>query len=135
MEEIGLSRNYGPIAPSSNVQAELTRVDKLHLPGPYCGYAKQAFANRRVLVAARIPDSRRPARKTRRPHTIGGNEILNADGRRIRVEIAPRRVGDPPVLISDSTKAQLQLGWTPKFSHLNDHIYHAWKWFVRRQRS
>ena len=43
--------------------------------------------------------------------------------------LAPRRFGDPPALISDSTKAQKLLGWKPKFPDLSQLIDHAWKWF------
>ena len=47
----------------------------------------------------------------------------------IQTETCPRRVGDPPMLISDSTKARQKLGWSPKFAHLDQQIDHAWKWF------
>lgn len=47
----------------------------------------------------------------------------------INSEICPRRVGDPPVLISDSTKARQKLGWAPKITRLDQQIDHAWKWF------
>jgi hypothetical protein len=40
-----------------------------------------------------------------------------------------RRAGDPPVLVSDSTKARLKVGWTPSFRRLDQQIDHAWKWF------
>jgi UDP-arabinose 4-epimerase len=47
----------------------------------------------------------------------------------IKTELAPRRSGDPPVLVSDSTKARNLLGWKPNFPHLCQQIEHAWKWF------
>jgi UDP-glucose 4-epimerase len=50
-------------------------------------------------------------------------------GLTIKRHLAPRRSGDPPVLISDSTKAQKLLGWEPKFPNLSEQIDHAWKWF------
>ena len=53
----------------------------------------------------------------------------NVTGKRLNTEVCPRRPGDPPVLISDSTKARTQLGWTPKFPSLDQQISHAWKWF------
>jgi UDP-glucose 4-epimerase len=49
-------------------------------------------------------------------------------GSPIKRDLAPRRSGDPPVLISDSTKAQKLLGWEPKFPNLSEQIDHAWKW-------
>jgi len=47
----------------------------------------------------------------------------------IKTELAPRRSGDPPVLVSDSTKARNLLGWRPNFPHLSQQIEHAWRWF------
>jgi UDP-glucose 4-epimerase len=53
-------------------------------------------------------------------------------GSTIKIEMSPRRSGDPPVLISDSAKAQNLLKWEPKFPDLNQQIDHAWKWFRDR---
>jgi UDP-arabinose 4-epimerase len=53
-------------------------------------------------------------------------------GHPITAEMYPRRAGDPPVLISDSTKAKTMLGWVPKFARLDQQIDHAWQWFSRR---
>jgi UDP-glucose-4-epimerase GalE len=47
----------------------------------------------------------------------------------IKTELAPRRSGDPPVLVSDSTNARNLLGWKPKFPDLGEQIDHAWRWF------
>jgi UDP-arabinose 4-epimerase len=47
----------------------------------------------------------------------------------IETEICPRRPGDPPMLISDSTKARQLLRWTPKYPDLAQQISHAWRWF------
>lgn len=41
---------------------------------------------------------------------------------------APRRVGDPPVLVADNRAAQEVLGWTPKASSLRQIVESAWKW-------
>ena len=40
----------------------------------------------------------------------------------------PRRPGDPPSLVADSSKARKVLGWTPKYPKLEDIIGHAWAW-------
>lgn len=37
-----------------------------------------------------------------------------------------RRPGDPPVLVADSCKAQVELNWKPVYSRLEDMIAHAW---------
>jgi UDP-glucose-4-epimerase GalE len=49
-------------------------------------------------------------------------------GRPITTEICPRRAGDPPILISDASRARDQLGWKPRFPALAQQIEHAWKW-------
>ena len=43
-------------------------------------------------------------------------------------EEGPRRAGDCTKLVSGSTKAVKELGWTPKRSTLKDMIADAWKW-------
>jgi UDP-glucose 4-epimerase len=49
-------------------------------------------------------------------------------GREIKAEIAPRREGDPAVLIASSDKAREILGWEPKHASLETIIETAWKW-------
>ena len=49
-------------------------------------------------------------------------------GRSINVKDAPRRDGDPPVLVADATLAKKELGWEPKYSDLETIISHAWEW-------
>jgi UDP-glucose 4-epimerase len=48
--------------------------------------------------------------------------------REIRVTEAPRRAGDPAILVADSTLAQKQLGWKPYFAELDVILTHAWQW-------
>jgi UDP-arabinose 4-epimerase len=50
-------------------------------------------------------------------------------GQPVKIEICARRPGDPPILISDSSKARQVLGWAPKFAPLDQQIMHAWTWF------
>jgi len=49
-------------------------------------------------------------------------------GRTIRAEPAPRRGGDPAVLVAASTKIRKELGWTPRFPHVREIIESAWLW-------
>ena len=49
-------------------------------------------------------------------------------GCRIPTECAPRREGDPPILIANSDKATLELGWMPQHSELDKIIESAWQW-------
>jgi UDP-glucose 4-epimerase len=41
---------------------------------------------------------------------------------------APRRTGDPAVLIASSDRARSELGWDPKYSDLEIMVKHAWNW-------
>lgn len=44
------------------------------------------------------------------------------------VENAPRRKGDPPILIADSSKIKSLLKWKPQFDDIELIIESAWKW-------
>ena len=46
----------------------------------------------------------------------------------ISTESAPRRVGDPPVLIASPDKIMRDLGWNPRHSELDRIIESAWRW-------
>lgn len=48
-----------------------------------------------------------------------------------KVETAPRRAGDPAVLVADSSKAQKVLGWKPEYT-LARIIETAWNWEKNR---
>jgi UDP-glucose 4-epimerase len=49
-------------------------------------------------------------------------------GRPIAAEVAPRRAGDPAVLVAASDKIRKELGWKPQFPHIRDIIQSAWAW-------
>ena len=49
-------------------------------------------------------------------------------GCEIRERVGPRRAGDPPELIADSSKAKAVLGWEPKYVDVNPIIETAWNW-------
>jgi UDP-arabinose 4-epimerase len=53
-------------------------------------------------------------------------------GHTIRSEVAPRRRGDPPTLIGDSSRARDLLGWKPERSELEMQIADAWNWMKRQ---
>lgn len=48
-------------------------------------------------------------------------------GREIPEEIAPRRAGDPPQLVADSSLARSILGWSPTRHNLAEIVRDAWK--------
>lgn len=54
-------------------------------------------------------------------------------GKPINVEITERREGDPPTLIADNKRASEELGWTPKYTEINDVISTAWNWELNRR--
>ena len=49
-------------------------------------------------------------------------------GVNIKADMAPRRTGDPAVLIASSEKALEELNWKPKFNSLETIIETAWNW-------
>lgn len=49
-------------------------------------------------------------------------------GREIPVKLGPRRPGDPPRLVADSSRARAVLGWSPQFENLDAIIETAWRW-------
>ena len=40
----------------------------------------------------------------------------------------PRRPGDPPKLVADSTKIRKALGWSPKYDSIQTIVASAWEW-------
>jgi UDP-arabinose 4-epimerase len=52
-------------------------------------------------------------------------------GAAIDVRLAPRRPGDPGVLVADPSRASKLLNWFPKLSALENIIGNAWKWHSR----
>lgn len=71
--------------------------------------------------------------------TNNGNtvrEIFDAcekiTGKKIALDVKPRRAGDPATLVADNTKAKNILGWTPNHT-LMDSIKTAYNWEVKLQ--
>jgi UDP-glucose 4-epimerase len=55
-------------------------------------------------------------------------------GREIPARIAPRRAGDPAVLIASSEKIKHDLGWQPKFQDVSLIVQSAWDWLQAHPR-
>lgn len=49
-----------------------------------------------------------------------------------QVNFAPRRPGDPPALVADSSKIKKVLGWEPQYNDLDYIVETAWKWEQER---
>ncbi|MCC7083850.1 MAG: UDP-glucose 4-epimerase GalE [Pirellulales bacterium] len=59
-------------------------------------------------------------------------EVINScrriTGHNIPTDFGPRRPGDPPELIADSTLAQNTLDWRPRFTDIDAIVATAWRW-------
>jgi UDP-glucose 4-epimerase len=61
--------------------------------------------------------------------TAGVKQIT---GRPVPVRSAPRRPGDPAVLVADHTLARAALGWSAQRSDLETIVQDAWAWHTKR---
>jgi len=57
------------------------------------------------------------------------HEVTSVD---FLVEDAPRRAGDPPMLIADSAKLRGATGWAPRYDDLSIIVRTAWEWEKKR---
>jgi UDP-glucose 4-epimerase len=57
--------------------------------------------------------------------------VREVTGHPIPVEMAPRRQGDPALLVASSDKAKRELNWTPQRPELRDMVADAWTWARR----
>lgn len=99
-------RDY--VHPLDLADAHILAVDYLKAGNPSTAFnlgSSTGFSNREILEAAR--------------------RVTNKE---IPAEIAPRRGGDPDVLVASSTKAREVLGWKPQFDDISKIIETAWKW-------
>jgi UDP-glucose 4-epimerase len=62
-------------------------------------------------------------------------EVIDAaqrvTGRSIKVDVKPRRAGDPAVLVASSAKIRQALGWSPRYQLLDDIVGSAWRWMQK----
>lgn len=54
--------------------------------------------------------------------------VVAEDGYAVTVNDAPRRAGDPAVLVADAALARKELGWRPQYADLETIVRHAWAW-------
>ena len=68
-------------------------------------------------------------------HGYSVREVLRAvetvTGRPVPFTFGPRREGDPPLLVADSTRLQRELDWKPVDSDLTRIVETAWQWANR----
>ena len=99
-------RDY--VHPLDLADAHILAVDYLKAGNPSTAFnlgSSTGFSNREILEAAR--------------------KVTNKE---IPAEIAPRRGGDPDILVASSAKAREVLGWKPQFDDISKIIETAWKW-------
>jgi UDP-glucose-4-epimerase GalE len=91
------------------------------------------LADAHVLALESIARTNRSAAYnlgTGRPHSV--KEVVAAveevSGCRVPWTLAPRRPGDPAVLCASPRKAEVELGWTPRFPALHTIVKTAWAW-------
>ena len=62
-------------------------------------------------------------------------EIIDAvrrvTGKQITIIEAPRRAGDPPELFAAPDKIKRELGWSARFTNLDEIVQTAWNWFSK----
>jgi UDP-arabinose 4-epimerase len=67
---------------------------------------------------------------TGRGHSV--NEVVETvrrvTGRSFKVDIGPRRPGDPAELVAASGRASEALGWIPRYPQIDQVVSHAWAW-------
>lgn len=65
-------------------------------------------------------------------HGFSVQQVLETASRitakKINYRTAPRRPGDPAVLVASSERIRKELGWEPRFSSLDEIIRTAWNW-------
>ena len=58
--------------------------------------------------------------------------VEEVTGKKVPYVIGPRREGDPPALVADSSKLQHTLGWKPRNADLRGIVANAWEFEKRR---
>lgn len=61
--------------------------------------------------------------------------IERVSGRKVPLEIAPRRPGDPPELYASAQRAADVLGWVPEHSSLDEIVATALQWLRREEKA
>lgn len=66
-------------------------------------------------------------------HSVAGviDAARKITGQRVTACKGPRRPGDPAVLLADPSRARAELGFSPRFSRIEDMILSAWRWHSR----
>ena len=60
--------------------------------------------------------------------------VENIIGKKLNFKFTKRREGDLPILIASSEKAKNELGWIPKYPHLEEIVQHACRWHIKQEK-
>src|SRR5262249_24870476 len=58
--------------------------------------------------------------------------VSRVGGRKVPLDLARRRAGDPPELVAAPGRARDVLGWSCRYAALDLIVEHAWKWHAGR---
>lgn len=93
------------------------------------------LAQAHILAMGKLAD---PASKVQTQYNLGNGrgftikQVVESarkiTGHAIPTVAGPRRPGDPATLIASAEAANEDLGWTPRFSNLDDIVQSAWDW-------
>jgi UDP-arabinose 4-epimerase len=57
------------------------------------------------------------------------SSVEKVTGLNVPYQIGPRRLGDPPILVSDSKRVSRDMGWVPQIKDIELIVNSAWKWY------
>ena len=60
------------------------------------------------------------------------DSVERVSGKKVPWEPAARRAGDPPYLVAAPGRAASVLGWSPRYTSIDDVVRSAWTWHLRR---
>ncbi|MDQ6705556.1 MAG: UDP-glucose 4-epimerase GalE [Acidobacteriota bacterium] len=60
--------------------------------------------------------------------------VEQVTAKKVPYKVGPRREGDPPALVADSTKLRDTLGWKPQYGDLHEIVSTAWKFAQSRSK-
>lgn len=96
----------------------------------YVHVADLADAHVRAIEAIRPGEGRAYNVGTGNGHSV--RAVIDAcrriTGHAIPARTAPRRAGDPPVLVADPARIEADLGWHPRHRDLDNIVASAWRW-------
>lgn len=62
------------------------------------------------------------------------DSVARITERTVNSTVAPRRPGDPAMLVAKPERAKAVLGWKPKFSNIDQIISDAWTWHLKEHK-